>query len=258
MKSLRVPYNRGLVYHKVSPDLEWGLTTTTPGQFKAQMLYLQSLGFDFARMQDAGQLQNPVYLTFDDGYANIHHHAAPVLADLGATATVYVITDYIGRKNSWDYFTAKGQVRHLNWGEIRELDRLSWEIGSHACSHENLLHVPQRIRQEELSRSRAVLEDGLGHAITSFSAPFNAWDLRLLEEIGEAGYTSFAISWPMEPLPPWSGFILPRLGVYLHDIHPLFQGKLFPGAGMAWAGLSQQFINAAARLTPIRHRLRQS
>src|SRR2546422_2223668 len=39
-------------------------------------------------------------LTFDDGYASLADHAYPVLAELGFTATTFLITDHVGRTNT--------------------------------------------------------------------------------------------------------------------------------------------------------------
>lgn len=42
-----------------------------------------------------------VVLTFDDGYANNLHIAAPLLAEYGFAATIFLATDYIGRSLFW-------------------------------------------------------------------------------------------------------------------------------------------------------------
>ena len=36
-------------------------------------------------------------LSFDDGYESLATHAYPILADLGFSATTFVITDYVGK-----------------------------------------------------------------------------------------------------------------------------------------------------------------
>ncbi len=249
-------YNRGLVYHKVSPKLEVGLTTTTPRQFEAQMREIQRLGFSFACVRDHETADNPVFVTFDDAYDSVWEHALPVLSDLEAPATVYVITDYIGKKNSWDYFKSASQVDHLDWTRLTELDRLGWEIGSHGCSHRNLLAMHREERQRELRDSKAALEDRLGREVSSFCPPFNQWNDILLDEIYAVGYRTVSISFPLQPLPSWPGYILPRLGVYLHDIKPLLRAKLLMNPLMPWAVLSQEFINVMAQGPVISRRLR--
>ena len=59
-------------------------------------------------------------LTFDDGYASLAEHAYPVLADLGFTATTFLITDYIGKTNTWDVQYTWNRLSHLSWPEIEQ------------------------------------------------------------------------------------------------------------------------------------------
>src|SRR5437867_9162744 len=42
------------------------------------------------------------YTTLFRSYASLAQHAYPVLAELGFTATTFLITDYIGKTNTWD------------------------------------------------------------------------------------------------------------------------------------------------------------
>jgi len=250
------PYNRGLVYHKVSPAFEWGLTTTKPDQFKAQMSEIRQLGLSFARLRDHDRIENPVYVTFDDAYDSLHEHALPLMIELNAVATLYVIVDYVGKANSWDYFPERHQVRHLDWSQLQDFVNAGWEIGSHALTHRNLCSLPQRERLSEIQTSRKMLEDRLGIEVTSFCPPYNIWSHDVLEEITAAGYTSMSISFPLTPQPEWNGFILPRQGVYRHDGLSLFRSKLFPTPLTPLSVLLQQLINiggqgpnSGARLT---------
>lgn len=238
-------FNRGLVYHKVSAVREWGLTTTTPIQFKAQMVALDRLGFSFSRIRDYDPRENQILVTFDDGYACIRENAAPILDEVGGVATVFVITDYVGRKNSWDYFPESKQVDHMDWSSLRELHGKGWEIGSHGCSHRRLIHMDQQQINQELTVSKQKIEDKLGEEVTTFCPPFNTWNSDLLDRIEQTGYTRVAISYPLNGLPAWSGTFVPRLGVYLHDILPLFMGKIFTNPLAPLAVLQQQLINLA-------------
>lgn len=238
-------YNRGLVYHKVSEKIEWGLTTTTPKQFKAQMLDLQRLGLIFTCVKDYDQDQNQVLVTFDDGYVSVYDHAAPILEALNGVATVFAITDFVGKKNSWDYFPEDKQVDHMNWTQLRTLHEKGWEIGSHGCSHRRLLSLEKSVVQHELVNSKREIEDRLGGEVKTFCPPFNAWDEDLLGRVEEAGYDKLAISFPLETLPSWKGRFIPRLGVYIHDLRPLFLGKVLTTPLAPFQVLQQQVINLA-------------
>lgn len=238
-------YNRGLVYHKVSEQYEWGVTTVTPRQFKAQMLVLQHLGFSFSCIQDHDPALNQIMITFDDGYSCINEYAAPILDEVGGVATVFAITDYVGKKNSWDYFPENKQIYHMNWAELRNLHDRGWEIGSHGKSHRRLIAMDPKVIQDELLSSKKHIEDQLGSEVETFCPPFNAWNMDLLTQIEQAGYTRVAISFPLSGLPKWGGSFVPRLGVYLHDSKPLFLAKIFTNPLAPLEVLQQQLINIA-------------
>ncbi len=238
-------YNRGLVYHKVSENYEWGLTTTTPKQFRAQMLELQRLGFLFSNIKNQDISKNQILVTFDDGYSNINEFAVPILDEVGGVATVFAISDYVGKKNSWDYFPVEKQVDHMNWTELRELHDRGWEIGSHGKTHRRLVGMDTKQVRSELITSKKHIEDQLGGEVTTFCPPFNVWDSDLVSEIEQAGYSQIAISYPLNDLPRWSGSFVPRLGVYLHDTMPFFRGKIFATPLAPLEVLQQQLINMA-------------
>ncbi len=238
-------FNRGLVYHKVSESNEWGVTTTTPRQFKAQMLALKHLGFSFSTIRDSDKQRDSILVTFDDGYDNVLENAAPVMDEVGGVATVFAITDYVGKKNSWDYFPEDKQIHHMPWEHLRELHDRGWEIGSHGCSHRRLINMDAQVIEDELRISKSIIEEKIGVEVTTFCPPFNAWNSDLLHMIEEAGYNRVAISYPLNGLPTWSGQFIPRLGVYLHDLMPLFLAKLKLSPLTPLAVLQQQLINIA-------------
>src|SRR5260370_27504478 len=55
-----------------------------------------------------------VLISFDDGYASLAEFAYPVLADLGLTATTFLVTDFVGRTNTWDVRYTWHRPPHLD------------------------------------------------------------------------------------------------------------------------------------------------
>lgn len=84
-------------------------------------------------------------ITFDDGYADNHHLAAPVLRRHGATATFFVATGFIDGGRMWND-TVIEAVRRLPQGvhDLRELELDRHEIGDMASR--------QRVSQQLLAR----------------------------------------------------------------------------------------------------------
>jgi peptidoglycan/xylan/chitin deacetylase (PgdA/CDA1 family) len=95
-----------LTYHRVDeldaePDLDPGLISATPADFRAQMEVVAahynaiSLETLIAAHRERRSLpRRAVLLTFDDGYQDFAKNAWPVLKDLGLPAVLFVSTDF--------------------------------------------------------------------------------------------------------------------------------------------------------------------
>ena len=77
-------------------------------------------------------------MTFDDGYAGLAQHAYPVLADLGFTATTFLITDYVGANNTWDMRYTWRPLAHLDWRTVEQWRARGFDFASHTASHARL------------------------------------------------------------------------------------------------------------------------
>ena len=252
-------YNQSLVYHKVSEDFEWGLTTVSPFAFKKQIAALRRRNLNFKCVRDLSvqsQTARDVAITFDDGYRSVYTHAFPILSELDVKGTVFVITDFVGKTNDWDWQIGGRRFEHLNGSEIRELHAAGWEIGSHTVSHRILTTIDRKAIQEELKNSKETLEQTLGAPVCSICPPFNRFNEEILELAREVGYTKCAVSFPLESPPiGYEDFVIPRLGVYHHEWISVVRGKLEVNLWTPLVVLQQQIINLAARGTEIRKRL---
>jgi len=142
--------------------------------------------------QHAAPLHNPsreFLLTFDDGYASLADHAYPVLADLGFTATTFVITDYVGKTNAWDVRYTWNRLQHLSWPEIERWRGRGFEFASHGATHRRLTWLDDAAMAAELGSSRDVLTARLGaDAGRAVAYPFGAVDARVVRHARSAGY----------------------------------------------------------------------
>ena len=102
----------------------------------------------------------PFLITVDDGGVSYHSVIADRLEQRGWRGHCFVSTDLIG------------QHGFLSAAQIRELDTRGHVIGSHSASHPARFSAqPFGAMVGEWSRSRAVLEDVLGHAVDVASVP---------------------------------------------------------------------------------------
>jgi peptidoglycan/xylan/chitin deacetylase (PgdA/CDA1 family) len=214
----RVPI---LAFHKVDDRFEWGVTRIGPGRFGRIVDELKRTGYEAVSLADSarpGPLPpKPVVLTFDDSYESVHRNAFPALTAAGWTATVFVISGYIGRLNAWDVNLGWIRFRHLDWGRLAELRDAGWEIGSHTARHPDLTRIRGPRLDSELADSKRTLEDGLGRPVRFLSFPFGRYDDRVLEAMRRAGYEKGA------------GFRLRRPGdktlVFERKAYYLFDGR---------------------------------
>src|SRR6266496_1186897 len=88
-------------------------------EFARQMRALARTGWRTLTLDEFADRGDPAehrvfLLTFDDGYASLADYAYPLLADLGYTATTFLVTDYVGRMNTWDLRYTWRRLPHLD------------------------------------------------------------------------------------------------------------------------------------------------
>lgn len=225
-----------LCYHRVGGPLELGVTRVGRAVFERQMRALARAGWRTLTLGDfAARLTRAVpgsapemLLTFDDGYAVLADHAYPVLADLGFTATTFLITDYVGSVNAWDARYTWRRVPHLDWPAVERWQARGLEFASHTAAHRRLPWLTDDRAADELSRSRATLLRRLGvGAGRAVAYPFGARDPRIERLARAAGYELGFGGVRGDATP----FALARLPVYLWDAASLPLGLRADGLG---------------------------
>jgi peptidoglycan/xylan/chitin deacetylase (PgdA/CDA1 family) len=110
-------------------------------------------------------------VTFDDGYRSNLTAAVPLLRQFGYPAVLFVPTDFIGRRNTFDE-GAEPEEWICDWDELRALERAGVAVQSHGASHRPLSDLDAAARAQEMRRSRAILEEGLGRPVEVFCYPY--------------------------------------------------------------------------------------
>ena len=189
-----------LVYHRVGGPLELGVTRLARSVFARQMNALARARWrtltltEFAERLWHGEsaLRTPhsaFLLTFDDGYASLAEQTFPVLADVGFTATTFLITDHVGRTNTWDVRYTWRRLAHLDWSAVERWSARGFDFGSHGATHARLTWLNDARAADELGRSRETLVARLGAgAGRAVAYPFGARDARIGALAGAAGY----------------------------------------------------------------------
>jgi hypothetical protein len=126
-------------YHSISsPQGEQDThLTVSPKHFAEHMDWLADQGYRTLTLSQYFQHsdtlpERSILLTFDDGYADFAENALPILRHHHFSATLYVVTAYIGQYNEWD---SRGELPRrslLGWKELAALSEEGFEIGSHS------------------------------------------------------------------------------------------------------------------------------
>jgi peptidoglycan/xylan/chitin deacetylase (PgdA/CDA1 family) len=194
---LPIPGLTVLVYHSI--DESGSYMSTSPEMFRVQMQWLRDHDFraisirQFFEQKTASLPVRTVVLTFDDGLANFAETAWPVIREMSFSATVYVPTDFIGATAAWYADYDLPILRCMEWDTLRAVQREGADIQSHAASHRDLTGLPPAVLHDELRRSRAILEDGLGEPVEHLAYPFGSVVRTVRDATREAGYLSAVI-----------------------------------------------------------------
>lgn len=167
------------------------------GRFRSQMRYLKRFGYRVLGLEEAlaglfGEAPLPsrgVVITFDDGYQNFRDHAWPVLAELDFPATVFLVSSLVGDRSRWLGHEGR-DAPMMDAATVRELRRAGVLFGSHSVSHPRLSRLTAPAVREEVTRSRAMLEDLLGEPVEHFCYPFGDYDSAVRDQVAAAGYRS--------------------------------------------------------------------
>jgi peptidoglycan/xylan/chitin deacetylase (PgdA/CDA1 family) len=225
-----------LCYHALSPSWTAALATT-PERFERQIEYLLRRGYRPVRFAEAVQAEpgaRVMSITFDDAYRSVIELAWPILSRLGAPATVFAPTDYIGLEapmrwpgiERWIGGDFETELTPMSWSELHCLADAGWEIGSHTGSHPRLTGLDDRELRAELVRSKASCEQHLGIDCTSIAYPYGDVNDRVAAASAAAGYTAgAALPQRLDSRHPLEW---PRIGIYQVDDDIRFRMKVSP------------------------------
>lgn len=174
-----------LNYHKID-NMHISLSVK-PEDFERQMKYLAEHNFRsitpqelYAALVGGAELpENPVLITFDDGYMDNYTNAYPILKKYGLKATIFVITGFLDR----------AQPGYFTWGQAAEMEASGLiNIESHTVTHTSLTDLTEEQVKMELERSKNDIERRLGKQVDFLAYPTGTYNLHIAALVKEAGY----------------------------------------------------------------------
>jgi len=199
-----------LNYHKID-DMNISLSVP-PEDFDKQMKYLYDHGYHTISPDDlynslegnAELPENPVLITFDDGYRDNYENAYPILQKYGFKGTIFVITSFLGV-----------YPNYITWDMAREMDANGISIESHTVDHKSMTDLTDEQLRSELVDSKRKAEEELGHEVDYMAYPTGTYNLHIAQLVKEAGYkAAFTIKY---------GNVDKASNIYALERVPIFQ-----------------------------------
>lgn len=193
-KEVHVPI---LLYHHITDEDPAGneIAMISPHDFRMHMLAVKKYFTPISLRQyyryihatdDSVTLpDNPIIITFDDGYSSNYELAFPILKELKIPATIFVVTDTVGE------IAGGGKVNysHFTWEQAKEMERTGLiEIQSHTVNHAALAELDQNQLVLELRKSKYDIEKNLNRECDMIAFPYGSYTDAVIKASDRAGY----------------------------------------------------------------------
>lgn len=213
-----------LTYHSIDPS--GSPISVHPDVFRWQMEHLKNSGRKGVSLSEylrayavsPADTSHLIALTFDDGFDSFDRLALPVLVQHGFTATVFVVTGYVGNNCTWDKMEGIPDLKLMDWHQVHECHTQGIEIGSHTIDHPHLTHLNHLSIEKQVVESKEELERLLNTEGISFCYPYGEYDENVMNQVQKAGYRAAVTSRFEYDRSRMNCYDLPRLG--MSRIHP--------------------------------------
>ncbi|WP_130862173.1 polysaccharide deacetylase family protein [Bacilliculturomica massiliensis] len=193
-----------LMYHLVEeePFTDYTSLFVRPSDLDAQVALLTRNNYRFLFAEEYEKTSTPsVVLTFDDGYEDNYTELYPVLQKYGAKATVFLISDQIGKPG----YLSREQIREMSASGL-----VSFQ--SHTKTHRDLTTLTEADVRTEFRYSKYVIESITGKPVKAISYPEGQYT-DTLAKIAKEYFTRAYSTLPRRPLRGMSMYSISRKSV---------------------------------------------
>lgn len=164
--------------------------------FQRQMAFLHAARYHILSLRELvtgleGRASIPnraVHLTFDDATADFAGQAWPVMRRYGFPASVFLVSDCIGKSAEWLGKNVGEAVPLMDAETILRLQSEGVRFGSHTRTHAHLISLDPERLNDEVTTSRTALTQLLGRDVFAFCYPYGEVNRAVLRAVGNAGY----------------------------------------------------------------------
>ncbi|KAG1648274.1 Endo-1,3-1,4-beta-glycanase EglC [Nymphon striatum] len=166
---------------------EWAIE---PAAFGEQLDMLVERGLTGVTMAQAlaSPQSNQIAITFDDGYEDFVTLAMPELIARSFSATLFVATSHVGSTARWLDGEGAGDRPMASWDQLRYAETYGIEIGSHSHTHPQLDLLNASELAADVTTSRDLLQEQLGHEVHGFCYPHGFHGARVKAAVADAGF----------------------------------------------------------------------
>ena len=181
-----------LTYHSL--DDTGSVISLAPDRFREHVEWLAEGGVPVKSLERlvAEPDQPGIALTFDDGFENFASVAWPLLKERGLPATLFVVTDQVGRDNRWGGATTSGipVLPLLDWDSLGRLQSDGLSVGAHTRRHARLTALSDAELTDDWAGAADVIAERLGYRPDSLAYPFGVVD----DRVAQAAATHYALA----------------------------------------------------------------
>ncbi|GIP39496.1 hypothetical protein J31TS4_27760 [Paenibacillus sp. J31TS4] len=172
-----------LNYHSIGHE-PGNTLVLPPEKLERQMKYLADNGYTPLTLEEFLLIlerrmpapPKPILLTFDDGYADNHEHAMPILKRYGFPAVLFLSPGSVE------------EAGYLDWEQAKEMQEAGWDIQPHGMTHPHLPRLPAERQREEIAEAARLIQENLGTESVVFCYPYGEYNRDTLKILKEEGF----------------------------------------------------------------------
>lgn len=188
-------------YHNICEKALQNEDWITPFAFRTQMSYLAENDFSVLSADEAVKYmektsqkiyENPISLTFDNGFSDIYKEVFPVLDEFQFPAVIFISPNNIGHIKT----IANEHMSFLSLDALREMAARNMTIGAYEDDTRNVNHMQEDVLKKHIVDYKKKLEDMLGKEVKYFAAREGVPNNHIKEFLKSEGYKAFFIQSP--------------------------------------------------------------
>ena len=163
-----------IFYHDIHSDNRFTDMSTSVDLFEKHISIIRELGFEI--VHEITKEKNQISISFDDGFKGVYENIG-IINKLEVPVTIFVVTSFLDKD---DFLT----THHL-----KELTKNRFiKFQSHTINHVELPTLDSDSLQNELQKSKEILESICETEINSICFPKGMFNKSIIKKSSEAGY----------------------------------------------------------------------